>query len=226
MSISILKTRNLSKTYQTNSISTKAIKNISIDVEEGEFIAIMGPSGCGKSTLLNILGMLDRPSSGEYYLMGKNVSNLTEPKRTGIRKGNIAFVFQSFNLIDDLTVYQNVELPLMYLKKSEKERKTMVNQILEKTQLSDLKQRFPYQISGGQQQRVAIARAIIFEPKIILADEPTGNLDYISSQNIMNILSDLNKEGKTIILVTHEESSAKFCNRIIHILDGYNVIRN
>ncbi len=225
MTSSIIRANNLTKSYQTNSISTLAIKNISINVNEGEFIAIMGPSGCGKSTLLNILGMLDSPTTGEYYFMEKNVTNLTESGRSAIRKGNIAFVFQSFNLIDDLTVYENVELPLMYMKKPEKERKSMVNEILEKTQLIDLKQRFPYQISGGQQQRVAIARAVVFEPKIIFADEPTGNLDYKSSQNIMKILSDLNQGGKTIILVTHEEAFASYCHRIINILDGNVVVK-
>jgi len=216
----MIKTVNLTKRFITDDIETTALNNVSLEVKEGEFIAIMGPSGCGKSTLLNILGMLDSPSDGTYIFNGTDVSKFKEGKRTQYRKGNIQFVFQSFNLIDGLNVFDNVELPLIYLKKSNAERRQMVMDILDRMKIGHRKKHFPSQLSGGQQQRVAIARAVVPSPKLILADEPTGNLDSKNGIEVMNLLSDLNRQGTTIVMVTHSPRDATFANRIINLFDG------
>ena len=216
----MIKTVNLIKRFKTDEIETTALNNVSMDVKQGEFIAIMGPSGCGKSTLLNILGMLDNPSEGAYIFNGVDVSKYKESKRTQYRKGNIQFVFQSFNLIDELNVYENVELPLLYLKKSGPERKQLVTDILDRMKIGHRKKHFPQQLSGGQQQRVAIARAVVPSPQLILADEPTGNLDSKNGIEVMNLLSDLNKQGTTIVMVTHSQRDAAFAHRIVNLFDG------
>ncbi len=216
----MIKTVNLTKRFKTDEIETTALNNVSMEVKQGEFIAIMGPSGCGKSTLLNILGMLDNPSDGTYIFNGVDVSKYKEGRRTQYRKGNIQFVFQSFNLIDELNVFENVELPLLYLKKSGAERKQMVNEILERMKIGHRKKHFPQQLSGGQQQRVAIARAVVPAPQLILADEPTGNLDSKNGIEVMNLLSDLNKQGTTIVMVTHSQRDAAFAHRIVNLFDG------
>ncbi|MCK9616679.1 MAG: ABC transporter ATP-binding protein [Lentimicrobiaceae bacterium] len=216
----MIKTVKLTKRFKTDEIETTALNQVSLDVKQGEFIAIMGPSGCGKSTLLNILGMLDNPSEGTYIFNGTDVSKYKERKRTQYRKGNIQFVFQSFNLIDELNVYENVELPLLYLKKSGAERKQMVTEILERMKIGHRKKHFPQQLSGGQQQRVAIARAVVPSPQLILADEPTGNLDSKNGIEVMNLLSDLNKQGTTIVMVTHSQRDATFAHRVINLFDG------
>ena len=201
-------------------IETLALNKVSIEVKEGEFVAIMGPSGCGKSTLLNILGLLDNPTSGEYYLNGIEVSRYTEAQRTKLRKGIIGFVFQSFNLIDELNVYENIELPLLYMSVSAAERKKKVQEAMERMAIVHREKHFPQQLSGGQQQRVAIARAVVANPKLILADEPTGNLDSKNGQEVMNLLSELNKEGTTIVMVTHSQHDAGFASRTINLFDG------
>jgi len=211
---------NLSKIYSSENNSSAAINNIGFKVKPGEFIAVMGPSGCGKSTLLNILGMLDNPTEGEYYFDGKDVSKLSEGSRSKVRKGNIGFVFQNFNLIDELTVYENVEMPLIYLKVPKALRHSKIIEVLDYVQIKGLMHRFPYQLSGGEQQRAALARALVFKPKLILADEPTGNLDLENSNNIMRLLKRFNDDGITIILVTHEPELAKYCRKIIRIIDG------
>ncbi|EKD30859.1 MAG: hypothetical protein ACD_77C00467G0005 [uncultured bacterium] len=216
----MIKTVNLTKRFKTDDIETTALNNVSMEVKKGEFIAIMGPSGCGKSTLLNILGMLDCPSDGTYIFNGTDVSRFKEAKRTQYRRGNIQFVFQSFNLIDGLNVFDNVELPLIYLKKSSAERKQMVKEILEKMRIGHREKHFPQQLSGGQQQRVAIARAVVPVPQMILADEPTGNLDSKNGIEVMNLLSDLNKLGTTIVMVTHSQRDATFAHRIVNLFDG------
>jgi len=216
----MIKTVNLTKRFKTDEIETTALNNVSMEVKKGEFIAIMGPSGCGKSTLLNILGMLDNPTEGNYVFNGVDVSKYKEAKRTQYRKGNIQFVFQSFNLIDELNVYENVELPLLYLKKSGSERKQMVTDILDRMKIGHRKKHFPQQLSGGQQQRVAIARAVVPGPQLILADEPTGNLDSKNGIEVMNLLSDLNKQGTTIVMVTHSQRDAAFAHRIVNLFDG------
>ncbi|MFA6677859.1 MAG: ABC transporter ATP-binding protein [Bacteroidales bacterium] len=216
----MLKIENLSKIFRTEEIETIALNNISFEVKEGEFVAIMGPSGCGKSTLLNILGLLDNPSSGTYTLLDKEVGSLKEKNRTEYRKGNIGFVFQSFNLIDELNVYENVELPLIYMKIKPSERKKRVNELLKRMNIAHRAKHFPQQLSGGQQQRVAIARAIVAKPKLILADEPTGNLDSKNGKEVMSILTELNKLGTTIVMVTHSEHDAAYTHRIIHLFDG------
>ncbi|MFA5849514.1 MAG: ABC transporter ATP-binding protein [Bacteroidales bacterium] len=216
----MIKTVNLTKRFKTDEIETTALNNVSMEVKKGEFIAIMGPSGCGKSTLLNILGMLDCPSDGTYVFDGTDVSRFKEAKRTQYRRGNIQFVFQSFNLIDGLNVFDNVELPLIYLKKSSAERKKMVNEILEKMRIGHREKHFPHQLSGGQQQRVAIARAVVPVPQMILADEPTGNLDSKNGIEVMSLLSDLNKLGTTIVMVTHSQRDAAFAHRIVNLFDG------
>jgi len=210
----------LVKVFRTEEVETTAINNISIEVKEGEFVAIMGPSGCGKSTLLNILGLLDNPSGGKFVFNGIDVTNFKERHRTNLRKSNIGFVFQSFNLIDELTVYQNVELPLVYQKVPAAQRKEMVERALERMAIAHRKNHFPQQLSGGQQQRVAIARAVVSNPKIILADEPTGNLDSNNGNEVMTLLKELNNEGTTIIMVTHSQSDAEHAHRIINLLDG------
>jgi putative ABC transport system ATP-binding protein len=216
----MIKTVNLTKRFKTDEIETTALNRVNMEVKKGEFIAIMGPSGCGKSTLLNILGMLDNPSEGDYFFNGVDVSKYKEGKRTQYRKGNIQFVFQSFNLIDELNVFENVELPLIYLKKTGAERKQMVTEILERMKIGHRKKHFPQQLSGGQQQRVAIARAVVPQPQLILADEPTGNLDSKNGIEVMNLLSDLNKQGTTIVMVTHSQRDAAFAHRIVNLFDG------
>ncbi len=216
----MIKTVALEKIFRTEEVETLALNKVSIDVKEGEFVAIMGPSGCGKSTLLNILGLLDNPTSGEYYLNGIEVSQYTEAQRTKLRKGIIGFVFQSFNLIDELNVYENIELPLLYMGVSAAERKKKVQEAMERMAIVHREKHFPQQLSGGQQQRVAIARAVVANPKLILADEPTGNLDSKNGQEVMNLLNELNKEGTTIVMVTHSQHDAGFASRIINLFDG------
>ncbi len=211
---------NLSKHFRTEDVETIALDNVSFDVKDGEFVAIMGPSGCGKSTLLNILGLLDNPTSGTYLLGDHDVSQLRERDRTNVRKGEIGFVFQSFNLIDELTVAENIELPLTYLNMKASERKERVQQIMKRMAISHRAHHFPHQLSGGQQQRVAIARAVVFGPKLILADEPTGNLDSKNGAEVMQLLTQLNQEGTTIIMVTHNEHDAQMAQRTIHLFDG------
>lgn len=216
----MIKTVALEKIFRTEEVETLALNKVSIEVKEGEFVAIMGPSGCGKSTLLNILGLLDNPTSGEYYLNGIEVSRYTEAQRTKLRKGIIGFVFQSFNLIDELNVYENIELPLLYMGVSAAERKKKVQEAMERMAIVHREKHFPQQLSGGQQQRVAIARAVMANPKLILADEPTGNLDSKNGQEVMNLLSELNKEGTTIVMVTHSQHDAGFASRTINLFDG------
>lgn len=216
----MIKIENLSKVFRTEEVETTALNHVSLHVKPGEFVAIMGPSGCGKSTLLNIIGLLDNPSEGEYYFNSQEVGHLKEKQRTQVRKGNIGFVFQSFNLIDELNVYENVELPLIYLKKKAGEKKELVNHILDRMNISHRAKHFPQQLSGGQQQRVAIARAVVAEPKLILADEPTGNLDSKNGAEVMNLLTELNQEGTTIIMVTHSQHDASYAHRIINLFDG------
>ncbi|MBS6223208.1 ABC transporter ATP-binding protein [Parabacteroides johnsonii] len=216
----MIKTVALEKIFRTEEVETSALNKVSIEVKEGEFVAIMGPSGCGKSTLLNILGLLDNPTTGEYYLNGIEVSQYTEAQRTKLRKGIIGFVFQSFNLIDELNVYENIELPLLYMGVSAAERKKKVLGAMERMAIVHREKHFPQQLSGGQQQRVAIARAVVANPKLILADEPTGNLDSKNGQEVMNLLNELNKEGTTIVMVTHSQHDAGFASRIINLFDG------
>ena len=211
---------NLSKVFRTEEIETTALSNVSFTINKGEFVAIMGPSGCGKSTLLNILGLLDNPSGGSYNLLGTEVANLRERERTNYRKGNIGFVFQSFNLIDELNVYENVELPLKYLNISASERKRRVTEILKRMNISHRAGHYPQQLSGGQQQRVAIARAVVANPQLILADEPTGNLDSRNGKEVMDLLCQLNAEGTTVVMVTHSQRDASAAQRIINLFDG------
>jgi len=216
----MIKIENLSKSFRTEEVETIALNNVSLDVNDGEFIAIMGPSGCGKSTLLNILGLLDNPNSGNYYLGGQEVGHLKEKDRTNARKGNIGFVFQSFNLIEEMNVSENVELPLIYLNIKAAERKRIVDETLKRMNISHRAKHFPNQLSGGQQQRVAIARAVVANPKLILADEPTGNLDSKNGKDVMELLCELNKIGTTIVMVTHSQHDATFAHRIINLFDG------
>ena len=216
----MIKTENLSMVFTTEEVQTKALNEVNIEVKQGEFVAIMGPSGCGKSTLLNILGTLDSPTSGKYFFNGKEIDKMGESQLTAFRKGNIGFVFQSFNLIDELNVFENVELPLTYLKVKAGERKQMVNDILKRMNISHRAGHFPQRLSGGQQQRVAIARAVVSNPKIILADEPTGNLDSKNGAEVMQLLTELNREGTTIVMVTHSKHDASFAHRIINLFDG------
>jgi putative ABC transport system ATP-binding protein len=216
----MIKTLELSKVFRTEEVETTALNKVSLEINAGEFVAIMGPSGCGKSTLLNIIGLLDNPTSGQFLFNGREVSKLKERHRTDMRKGNIGFVFQSFNLIDELNVYENVELPLVYLKLQGFKRKQMVESVLERMKIGQRKKHFPQQLSGGQQQRVAIARAVVANPKLILADEPTGNLDSKNGLEVMKLLTELNKEGTTIIMVTHSDRDAGFSHRIINLFDG------
>lgn len=216
----MIKIEGLSKHFRTEEVETIALNNISMEVKDGEFVAIMGPSGCGKSTLLNILGLLDNPTGGNYYLVDKEVGHLKEKERTQVRKGNIGFVFQSFNLIDELTVFENVELPLVYLGCRKSERKRKVMEVLDRMNIAHRAGHFPQQLSGGQQQRVAIARAVVTDCPLILADEPTGNLDSTNGAEVMELLRELNGQGTTIVVVTHSERDASFAHRIIHLLDG------
>ena len=216
----MIKVENLSKSFRTEEVETIALDNVTFNVEDGEFVAIMGPSGCGKSTLLNILGLLDNPTSGQYWLDGQDVSLLKEKDRTGIRKGQIGFVFQSFNLIDELNVEENIELPLTYLDVSRTERKQKVQHVMKRMGITHRAKHFPHQLSGGQQQRVAIARAVVFGPKLILADEPTGNLDSKNGAEVMRLLTELNQDGTAIVMVTHNEHDAKIAHRTIRLFDG------
>lgn len=216
----MIKLTDIKKVFRTEEVETWALRNVNLEVKEGEFVAIMGPSGCGKSTLLNILGLLDTPSEGTYTLNGKDVSTLTENERTEIRKGVIGFVFQSFNLIDELNVYENIELPLLYMNTPKNERKERIEAVMDRMAITHRRKHFPSQLSGGQQQRVAIARAVLPNPKIILADEPTGNLDSTNGKEVMSLLSELHKEGTTVIMVTHSQHDASYADRIINLYDG------
>ncbi len=222
----MIKITNLEKFYKTEEVQTLALNKLSFEVKEGEFVAIMGPSGSGKSTLLNILGMLDDPDGGSFIFNGQEVSGYNERKRAQIRKHNIGFVFQSFNLIDELSVFENVELPLIYTGVKPADRKEKVHSVLEKMQIMHRRNHFPQQLSGGQQQRVAVARAVVNNPKIILADEPTGNLDSSNGNEVMDLLTELNEAGTTIVMVTHSEHDARFSHRIIRMLDGQKVTEN
>jgi len=219
-SLVMIKLTDIKKVFSTETVETWALREVNMEVKEGEFVAIMGPSGCGKSTLLNILGLLDTPTEGTYTLNGKDVSKLTENDRTDIRKGVIGFVFQSFNLIDELNVYENIELPLLYMNTPSKDRKERIEAVMDRMAISHRRKHFPNQLSGGQQQRVAIARAVLPNPKIILADEPTGNLDSKNGKEVMDLLSELHKEGATIIMVTHSQRDASYADRIINLFDG------
>ena len=216
----MIRTENLTRIFRTEEVETIALNGVNIEVEDGEFIAIMGPSGCGKSTLLNILGLLDSPTEGKYWLNNEEVGHLKERERTAYRKGRIGFVFQNFNLIDELTVEENVDLQLKYLGVGKAERKERVLEILRKVKLSHRAKHYPHQLSGGQQQRVAIARAVVGKPSIILADEPTGNLDSKNGMEVMQLLSELNEEGTTIVMVTHSKHDATYASRIINLFDG------
>ncbi len=222
----MIQTKDLKKVYRTDEIETTALGGVNIDIKAGEFVSIMGPSGCGKSTLLNILGLLDNPSSGEYHFIGNEVATFSERQRAGMRKGNIGFVFQSFNLIDELTVFENVELPLLYIGVGSKEREEKVHAALDRVGMMHRRKHFPQQLSGGQQQRVAIARAVVAKPKLILADEPTGNLDSAHGQEVMKLLTELNEAGTTIIMVTHSPADAEYSHRVIHLFDGHVVSEN
>ena len=222
----MIKTTDLTKLYRTDEVETTALDKVSLEINEGEFVAIMGPSGCGKSTLLNILGLLDNPTSCSMHFLDLEVSGFSERQRANTRKANIGFVFQSFNLIDELTVYENVELPLFYLGVPSGERENRVNQVLERMQIMHRKNHFPQQLSGGQQQRVAVGRAIVANPKLILADEPTGNLDSAHGNEVMKLLTQLNEEGTTIIMVTHSTHDAEYSHRVIHLFDGHIVSEN
>jgi len=216
----MIQTENLQKIFRTDEVETWALNEVNIGINEGEFVAVMGPSGCGKTTLLNILGLLDNPTSGSYYLNGTDVSKFTESQRTSLRKGVIGFVFQSFNLIEELNVYENIELPLLYMRIGASERKRRVKEAMDRMAISHREKHFPQQLSGGQQQRVAIARAVVANPKLILADEPTGNLDSRNGAEVMNLLTELNREGTTIVMVTHSQHDAGYANRIINLFDG------
>jgi len=216
----MIKTKNLVKVFLTEEVETTALNKVNLEVNEGEFVSIMGPSGCGKSTLLNILGLLDNPTKGEFNFLGNDVSKYNERQRADLRKENLGFVFQSFNLIDELTIFENVELPLLYLKMGSSERKKKVNTVLEQMRIDHRSGHFPQQLSGGQQQRVAVSRAVVSEPKIIMADEPTGNLDSSHGDEVMKILRDLNKQGTSIVMVTHSPAYAKYAHRTIQLFDG------
>ncbi len=222
----MIKTVDLTKIFRTDEVETTALNTVSMEITNGEFVAVMGPSGCGKSTLLNILGLLDNPTSGELYFSEQEVAKYSERNRTNLRKGSIGFVFQSFNLIDELTVYENVELPLLYMKVSGSERRKKVDEVLERMKIVHRKKHFPQQLSGGQQQRVAIARAVVTRPKLILADEPTGNLDSANGEEVMNLLTELNKDGTTIVMVTHSPTDAEYAHRIVQLFDGHIVTEN
>ncbi len=222
----LMRTNDLKKVYTTEEVETTALNGVSIQINQGEFVAIMGPSGCGKSTLLNVLGLLDNPSGGEYHFLDQDVSRHGERQLANLRKRNIGFVFQSFNLIDELTVFENVELPLLYLGVSASDRKARVTEALEKMQIMHRQKHFPQQLSGGQQQRVAVARAVVARPKIILADEPTGNLDSAHGDEVMGLLQQLHNEGTTIVMVTHSPAYAEYAQRVIHLFDGQVVTEN
>ena len=219
----MIQIENLGKTFRTEEVETIALQDINLHIDDGEFVAIMGPSGCGKSTLLNIIGLLDNPSEGSYLLNGQEVARLTEDERTGLRRGTIGFVFQSFNLIDEMTVYENVELPLIYAGVPAKERRERVEALLDRMKMSHRAKHYPQQLSGGQQQRVAIARAVVTRPQLILADEPTGNLDSAHGKEVIGLLAELNQEGTTIVMVTHNSHDAASARRVIHLFDGHIV---
>ena len=216
----MIQLQNIKKVFRTEEIDTWALREVSLEVKDGEFVAIMGPSGCGKTTLLNIMGLLDKPTEGTYMLNGKEVSQLSERERTNIRRGTIGFVFQSFNLIDDLNVYENIELPLLYMGVPASERRKRVTDILDRMAMSHRRGHYPCQLSGGQQQRIAVARAVVTNPKIILADEPTGNLDSKNSREVMDLLCQLHEQGTTIVMVTHSQHNASYADRIINLYDG------
>lgn len=222
----MIKTKNLMKVFLTEEVETTALNNVNFEVAEGEFVSIMGPSGCGKSTLLNVLGLLDNPSDGEYFFLNEEVSKYSERQRANLRKQNIGFVFQSFNLIDELTVFENVELPLLYLGVSSADRKRRVEEVLENMQIMHRRNHFPQQLSGGQQQRVAVARAVVSHPRMILADEPTGNLDSAHGDEVMKMLQELHEDGTTIVMVTHSPAYAEYAQRIVHLFDGSVVTEN
>ena len=222
----MIRIKNLKKLYTTEEVETTALDNINLEINKGEFVSIMGPSGCGKSTLLNLLGLLDNPNGGEYYFLEEEVSNYSERQRANLRKSNIGFVFQSFNLIDELTVFENVELPLLYLGFSSADRKRRVNEVMEQVQITHRKNHFPQQLSGGQQQRVAVARAVVSRPKLILADEPTGNLDSAHGDEVMKLMTGLHENGTTIIMVTHSPAYAEYGQRTVHLFDGQVVTEN
>jgi putative ABC transport system ATP-binding protein len=222
----MIKTIDLVKVFRTDEVETTALNKVNLEVNDGEFVAIMGPSGCGKSTLLNIVGLLDNPTDGQFYFNDVEVSKFSERQRTNLRKANIGFVFQSFNLIDELTVFENVELPLLYLKVPSSERRRKVEEVLNKMKIAHRAKHFPQQLSGGQQQRVAISRAVVTRPKLILADEPTGNLDSANGEEVMSLLTQLNEEGTTIVMVTHSPSDADKAHRIIQLFDGHIVTEN
>ena len=216
----MIKTDSISKVFRTEEVETHALINVSLEVKQGEFVAIMGPSGCGKSTLLNILGLLDRPTDGQYFLDGKDMCALTEKERNVIRRGTLGFIFQSFNLIDELTVEENIELPLLYMKVPADERKRRITDALKRMAIEHRAKHFPSQLSGGQQQRTAIARAVVMQPKVILADEPTGNLDSKNGLEVMVLLRELHREGTTIVMVTHSARDAAYSYRIVNLFDG------
>ncbi len=222
----MIRTKELVKVFRTDEVETTALNKVNLEVNEGKFVAVMGPSGCGKSTLLNIVGLLDNPTDGELWFNSTEVSRFSERQRTNMRKANIGFVFQSFNLIDELNVYENVELPLLYLNMPSSERKKKVEAVMDKMKIGHRAKHFPQQLSGGQQQRVAICRAVVTNPKLILADEPTGNLDSANGEEVMNLLTYLNGEGTTIVMVTHSPSDAEKANRIIQLFDGHIVTEN
>ena len=222
----MIKTKELKKVYTTEEVETTALNAVNFEIDKGEYISIMGPSGCGKSTLLNLLGMLDTPSGGEYYFMDEEVSRYSERQRANLRKSNIGFIFQSFNLIDELTVFENVELPLLYLGVSSHDRKRRVEEVLEQMQIMHRRNHFPQQLSGGQQQRVAVARAVVANPKLILADEPTGNLDSAHGDEVMKLLTSLNENGTTVVMVTHSPAYADYARRVVHLFDGRIVTEN
>jgi putative ABC transport system ATP-binding protein len=222
----MIQIKDLEKYYRTEEVETVALNKLSLDVGEGEFVAIMGPSGCGKSTLLNIIGLLDDPDGGSFKFNGIEVAGFNERKRAELRKRNIGFVFQSFNLIDELTVFENVELPLIYCNVPAAERKRRVENVLDKMQIMHRRNHYPQQLSGGQQQRVAVARAVVNNPKLILADEPTGNLDSSNGNEVMQLLTDLIELGTTIVMVTHSDHDARYSHRIVRMLDGQTVTEN
>lgn len=222
----LIQTKDLVKIFRTDEVETTALNHVNLEVSEGEFVAIMGPSGCGKSTLLNLLGLLDNPTEGVLSFKGVDVARFKERQRTNLRKGNIGFVFQSFNLIDELNVFENIELPLLYLKAPSHDRKKKVEEVMEKMKIGHRRNHYPQQLSGGQQQRVAICRAVVANPSLILADEPTGNLDSANGEEVMNLLTQLNGTGTTIVMVTHSPSDAEKAHRIIHLFDGQIVTEN
>lgn len=219
-------TEGLIKVFQAEEVETIALKNVSFEVEQGDFVAVMGPSGCGKTTLLNILGFIDSPNAGKYQFFDQEITKLSEKEKTEVRKKNIGFVFQNFNLIDELTVWENIELPLIYLGWKKKARKQRVDEVIDKMKISHRKNLFPIQLSGGQQQRVAVARAVVANPPLLLADEPTGNLDSLHGEEVMNLLNDLNKDGTTVIMVTHSQRDASYSRRTVHLFDGQIINEN